>query len=222
MILVGFFVLRPLFVSAREKYSQETARQSEIIVAQEKLELLSNMDGEDLKQKLNQVLVAIPREKDIVGSVAGIRYAAAASGVVLDNFSSQPGDLGVGSAQATPSAISSINAGASLKFAITVLGTGEQVKRFIEQVESILPYISVKSVEIGGANAIADVDLTAESYHVPDTLDLGPVQTPLKILSPKEEKVLEKIMALGYPPAPEGSGSVDTSDIPVGKENPFQ
>lgn len=108
----------------------------------------------------NRTALATSMQKEVIGP----------SGVVLDSFVAQSSDV-AGYANTT----SSLTAGAqSFDFTFSIVGTYDQVKQAIRNIERSIRPINIKTLDIVGTDQRLQATITATTYYqLPKTVELG-------------------------------------------------
>ncbi len=129
------FIVFPQIQSWFSLQSEVDATQSRIDVLKSNQNLLNSTSDTLLSKQFDIVKSALPYEKDFVGILEAINTATVKSGVVLNDFSFQVGDLSTKSAQLSNQTAISIQ--------LSLLGRLEQIEEFLKAIYEQLPLSEV-------------------------------------------------------------------------------
>ncbi len=93
-------------------------------------------------QNFGYLVSILPAQKNFPVLLAQISVAASSSGIILESFKGQVGEVAA-SESATSSATTDIR---QLQLSLTFVGTFDQLRQMISQLESSLPLVEVKKV----------------------------------------------------------------------------
>ena len=173
-----------------------------------KAQELEVLDAEDLQEKLNLALVALPQETDFANLIGVILNLTSQSQFSLLSFQTDKVDPQAGS----KSSAYGVKLGLS--------GPKETLETLLSDIEKNSRVMKVTSVEYTAVRADEpiDVNLGIEMYYSPIPSSLGAVDTPLPKLSEKDETIIATL-ARNVQPALVSQISVGG---PRGKANPFE
>ena len=108
-----------------------------------------------------------------------------------------------------------------LVFGLDLLGTKDQMDRFLDIARNKAPFLwadNLAASDAGGGGVLqTTIDMT--SFYVPGSVDLGPADTPLEAISEPEKKLLDRLAQLSRPVfIGEGAEFAPAE----GKVNPFE
>ncbi len=218
IVVTIVYGLMPLFKSAMSYQSEYKSSVEKLRIMNKKILTLENYNQEDLSQKLNVMIKAIPKEKDFVGTITTLRSAAASAGLILSNLSTSPKSIEASSSASTENG-SQPN---SLSYELNILGTGEQMRRFLENIDNSLPFLYLPTFVFSGSSNDSQVfsgSLSIFGFYSPDQQILGGLDAPIAELTEQEEQLLTKLASLPTPIVE--VGSVEVGSEPLGKTNPF-
>jgi hypothetical protein len=159
------------------------ATRSHIAVLQQNITFMNNLDKNTLNQQLEVSTNALPAEKDFGSILNAISNASANSGVSLNDYSFQVGNI------ASPSAQLLFGGLSSLQVVLVVSANTNQLQRFIQTLQNSLPISDVISVDGNDGN----VSLTLQFFQKPfPTGEFSP-ETPITPLSPEDLSLLQKL-----------------------------
>ncbi len=209
LILIIFVILPQTFkLIGNQKIEGDLFNKSKLLEA--KAQVLENFDQNDLSKKVNSVLNIYPQDKDFGSSIS-----------LLQNISNQ---LGFSIVTLNLGNVSAKNA-QSYALKMEVIGPKFLVPVLLNNIENANRILRVSSVEVSNKDTeSADVSMGIEALYssVPSTV--GSVDSPLPVLSQKEEDLVAKLVSVA--PATDfvsaQPSSVNTSAVPLGKSNPFE
>ncbi|RJQ37110.1 hypothetical protein C4559_03970 [Candidatus Microgenomates bacterium] len=165
------------FLSMRE---EEKVLNKKIITLRSNLDYLSKMDDSNLDSQVKIVSSVLPFEKDFVGVLSAISFAAGKSGIKVGDFSLQIGSLSLSNQIALKP---------SLDVSLTVSGGVEGVKRFLKELANVSPVSDASTVQLAGNMST----LSLSFYYKPLPSFVFDYYTPIKSLSKAQKSTLEKI-----------------------------
>lgn len=187
-------------LNAKNNLDQETARLEKV---KRKLNELRTINQNDLSQRTDLSLQALPPEKNFLDLLSNLQKAANSNSLAVESFQIIPGNLNV-------------TQQGKLNLKMGVVGSLENVKNFLVSAENILPIIDMKTVKIGIEKEIVTTDISLDLSFLPLPKTLGSIDSPIPHLTADEEKVLSKLSGFEHIPNDLGGSSV-----PTGKDNPF-
>ena len=205
-LLLLFYVIIPEFTSWFSIRQEVIATQQRIAILQQDNIFISNLDKNTLNAQLETVSHALPPEKGFSAILTDISQAAAKSGVSLNNYSFDVGNISSESAQLSATRYSGVS---SLQITVVVDGTIGQVQTFIESIERSLPLAEITKIDGSGQN----ISITMLFYQKPFPQISLPTDRPLSSISPDKLILLQKLSqwdtATATQPSslPTGSGS---------------
>ncbi len=162
--------------------------QEDLAVSKGNLALLSAIADSDLNNKLSTVSKAIPPEKDFVGILNAVSLSAAKSGVILNDFSFQVGELSSTSAK--------LSKQPSLQVSLSILGGVLESQRFLEEMAKNLPLSEVTKVSVSDKLTT----ITVLFYYRPFPVISYDKKTVLKDLSRQDVELLTKLSSWSKAP----------------------
>ena len=201
--------------------SQDDAKktQSRLEILEVKATELSNLPEEDLKQKLQYAVSALPTTKDYTSVIGLIQRLSVESGVTLESV-----NLDTGKSASLPEANSYV---VNAAIASTKSGFDEFLKRIEDG--PVLMKIASLEVNSGGSDGSVTASVLIDVFFSPTPKNLGSVETPLPKLSEEEQKLaleLENKVALTPVSTLTPTGEIieqpPANILPRGKANPFE
>lgn len=140
---------------------------------------LAGLQEVDIQTLLGTANRALPQVKDFAGILNAISAVAGLSGVTVNDYSFQIGDLSnigvVGTTNQT------------VQLSLTIKGTSTQAREFLKELSQALPLSEVVSVNMGDATATS---ITANFFYSPPTKISFIDTNPLPLLSASQKKLL--------------------------------
>lgn len=164
-----FFILPQIsdFLKARE---EDVVARREIQTLQEKYLLLNSLSSSDVESKLGLTALVLPPSKDYASIITSLSRTAAVSGITLDDFSFNVGDL------STKSAI--VSAPPSLLINLTMKSGLEGTKKFTQNLYNQIPLSEITSIQVGKGNSTLSVLFYYKPFP-PLSIDPKSAITPL-------------------------------------------
>ena len=164
------------------------ATQQRIAVLQNNINFMNNLDRNALNAQLQTASSALPPQKDFGSMLDSLSSAAVSSGVSLNDFSFQVGDVASSSGLFSDTRYKNF---ASIKISLVAQGPIGNVKRFIANLESSVPLSEVVTIDGTGETA----SLTIQFYQKPFPNLVPNDDTPLTPLTAEKVLLLQKITA---------------------------
>lgn len=220
--LPGIILLVSLFLSAKFLYpkavqtfsfhQQLKRNESQVLKLGGKAAFLKEQKDQNISalyEKINQVF---PSEKDVAGLLVSLEGLKKESGLKVEKLDLSAGLL------ATEGAKSKVSE-KEFDFRLNLLGSYENLIKFLKKVEKTAPLTSVEKAQVRfnlGKEDVA-VNLTFKAYYSPPKDEKQiPIEKPLPELSSSLKNTLERLLdfeIFTYTPfLPDGQ---------IGKENPF-
>lgn len=189
------------------RFESDLRSKSKLLEA--KAESLDNYDEVDLTRKVGYVLNAFPGEKDFLNIMVLLGTLTSQSGYNISSLSPGPGSTSEPGKQQ------------NYLVKLEVLGPKTALSRLVTSMEESSRIMRVVSLEISATRQadIVNVNLGIEVLFSPLPSQFGTVDSPLPVLSSKDEELITKLAATApvvapiQPAAPSG---------PRGKSNPFE
>lgn len=162
------------------------ATRARIAILEQNINFINNLDKNTLNQQLQVATQALPPEKDFGAILDAISHAAASSGVSLSNYTFQIGNIASSSAQistASPNGLSPV------PVTMTVSGSSDQIRKFIQSAQSSFPLAEVTM--INGSND--NISITILFYQKPFPASNFSAETQLTPVSAKDVSLLQKL-----------------------------
>ena len=148
--LLLLFTVLPRIKDLAKLNNERKIELNKISVLKNNLYLLSNLDDSLLNFQLSAASSALPSEKDFEGVLNAVSLASAKSGVSLNDYEFQVGNLSQGLSDQTTGF-------PSLILAISIRGTPSQVVRFVGSLSRSMPLSEIVSISQNANNAAISI-----------------------------------------------------------------
>lgn len=162
------------------------ATRSRIEILERNITFVNNLDRGIMESQLQTATTALPLEKDFGSMLNVLSAASLRSGVALNDFSFQVGNVASSQGLVTDVRHKGL---ASIKITIVVVGSVRQIQQFIQNVETSIPMAEVVNIDGSGQT----ISLSVQFYQkaVPD-LAVQP-DKPLESLSSENVALLRQL-----------------------------
>lgn len=208
--LVVFFsflgFLRPKIANVFQLQKKISQDKKKLTLLTQKLAMLEGLDEGEILTKSQLSLKALPPEKDIAAILFVLKTLSFQTEVTLRQIGLEPGELS-----------SSKKELSFLTLSLKASGEEERIRTFLEKIELALPLMRIEKISITPKESfLVEADIGLNVFFFPVSEVLGSVETPLPIISPREEQVYQELAKFN---------SYLIEEIPsstaVGRENPF-
>ncbi|MEK7065517.1 MAG: hypothetical protein AAB961_00860, partial [Patescibacteria group bacterium] len=177
-------------------YKDLNTVRSKTAILSAKYSTLSSLDESQLALDGNDLLRAIPSDKDVATILATIEQTANASGLSVVNLTiANPGSLATEAAQRQSAEEKQLGSGI-ITSGVTVEGPLANVKTYLNTLQKVRRVLRVQSAEVtirqGG---IGRANITVESFWAALPTTLGDIAAPLPPRSSQEDELLAQIRA---------------------------
>lgn len=148
------------------------ATKKRIATLQANTNVVSGIRRNQLDEQFLTATTALPYVKDYTSIITTLDRAANQSGVVLDDYSFQVGNLSTTSAKLAPETAISVK--------LTVKGEIDKIQEFLNELDTITPLSEVVSITY--ANSGAGIGVTFFYKYLPEDLKI-PYTDPLRTLN---------------------------------------
>lgn len=186
-VILASTVIFPQFKEISGGADEVKTLKENLSVSKSNLVLFSTLGDLDIDNKLNIALNAMPSEKDFTGILNAVSVSAAKSGVFLNDFSFQVGELSTTSAK--------LSKQPSLQVSLSLLGGVEENRRFLKELSKALPLSEVTKVTID--NNLSKI--TVLFYYRPFPALKYDSNKQIKILSQKDLELINKLSSWNNP-----------------------
>lgn len=158
------------------------ATKDRIAVLKANINTLNTISDSELTKQFAIATSALPYEKDYTGVITTIDSVAVASGVALEDYSFQVGNLSTTSAQLAPET--------SISVKMTIKGTIGATQKFLTELNTRIPLSEV--VTLSYANESTGLGVIFFYKHLPDKLQI-PYTDPIRALQPDQLALLHTL-----------------------------
>lgn len=214
IVVLTLLVVKPQYQklkAVRQNLAQEKVKLQKL---EDKLEALEAIDEIKLQEKATLSLKALPARKDVFEAMEVIDRLAQETGVIIEKLSVNPGEI----EEEEGGTEAKIRKEELLAFKLELLGTQEQLQKFLESLGEFIPLADTKRVTLGASEGVSSSEFSLELYFSPLPKEIGRPEDPLPELSAEEEKILEKIAGLPYYVS---EVVLTPAFTPSGRTNPF-
>lgn len=183
-LIIFMQVLLPQFENFLAQKDQIAASEQTIAVMTQNYNSIISQKDTDLDKFLGIANTALPQDKDFAGILTAISNAAGLSGVTLNDYAFQIGDL-------TGTKTLPQNQD-SLKVNLVINGSLEQAKAFITALQHQMPISEVTDIEVSSASTAT---INTDFFYSPLGRNSFDDTTPIKMVSSSEKKILEDLGA---------------------------
>lgn len=159
------------------------ATRQQIAILQQNNNFLNNLDRNMLNRQLQVATEALPAVKDFGGIINVFSNASAGSGITLNNYSFQIGDIASSSGQILYNGLSTV------QIILTINGNTSQLTHFIQLLESSLPLSEVTNVNGNAGN----YSLTVQFYQKPFPPANFSAENPLTPLTAHDTSLIQML-----------------------------
>ena len=194
-VLVGLFILFTVksvidaksfgWRQTRERQKRVAEEQQTVSRLEAKLAILRKLSEDEMEADLSELITAVPVSKQLFAAVAQVRMAATVSGIKLEKYSAQVGDI----REATVSAQKANSDALQLAVLLNVFDL-HQLREFLEVLERQLPVARVTEVEFGGKSGVR---VTVKQGYSPWVKSGATVDQPLPDYQSKLLQVKNKL-----------------------------
>lgn len=185
VILVSWFVffrfIVPQIQSVLAAKSEVDASEQTIAIMTQNYNTLASLNDATLQNQLKLADTALPSEKDFAGILMAISNAAGASGAIVNDYSFQIGSLG----STTTSAAA--DADQTVELTLTLKGTMDQTKKFIQELGKQMPISEVISYSM---IATSSISINANFFFSTMPKVTFAATQPISILTASQKKIL--------------------------------
>lgn len=187
-------------------------QKEELAQLSQKVAVLEGYDQSELKTRTNQVLKALPAEKDAPLLLATMRSLTNEYNLELESLNIDVGEVSTESAEPTTKE----KPLPSLDLLLSVSGSLNDLYEFLSGVESTSPIIRINQVDITREGDSTEAKIQLSSYYLVIPTDIGKASRQIIPITLEEEKIYQQLSR--YKPA-----VVETAlpSVVSGKENPF-
>lgn len=207
-LILIIFIIYPQIISLLKNQTIEKNALNKSKFLETKAQTLESYDLGDLSRKVNFALGSYPTDQDFVYALALLQKLIAQLGLNVVSIS-------LGASAAKNTSIQSYN------FKLEILGPLSQLPVLLNSIENSPRLMRVSGVEVSGASGSQGVyiSLGVEILYASAPTGFGSIDSPLPVLSEKDEEIIAKLARIGtFTPQTPTSSQLG----PRGKANPFE
>ncbi len=185
-LILLFYVIIPQVTSWFSIRDEIIATRERISVLQDNINFMNNLDKGQMNTQIQTAAGALPPEKDFGSMLDVLSGAAVSSGVSLNDFSFQVGNVASSSGMVLDERHKNL---ASVKITVVALGSVDKVKKFISTVQNSVPISEV--VNIDGSGQTISISIQFYQKNLKDVKIQE--DQPLKPLSAEKFALLQQL-----------------------------
>lgn len=194
MLLAGSI---PLFGRARELSQKIDIRQKEARDIANRVAVLSGLDREVLRERMEIIDTALPPKKDVLLYLSAVDGLSRELGLTFSGISLSPGEVTEASESAAPTNKRNATAEAvpgvhSLETEVKINGNRDSIYAFLRLVEQSLPLMQVKDVSVT-ASGLENYILTVRLGMLWASGDPTQVKGAITLFNEKEENYFQQL-----------------------------
>lgn len=199
LIVIFVFVgLLPAFSSIKTMRNSVSDLSSQITVLEQKANILENIDEETYKNYLADLALAVPTDKSLTSLFATIDGLSRETGVTLSDFTlARPGTIASDSAKRLSNDERKLGS-SLLPFTLTVTGTYDQIRKFVESSIQVRRFFRIRyfSISFDQKKETISVHMGMDAYYAPLPTNLGTASQTIEGLTQSDQTVIEKVMSM--------------------------
>jgi hypothetical protein len=211
-IIISLFLLFNVIIPELNNWfsirKEVAATRAQVAVLQQNINFVNNLDKGILNNQLQTSTQAIPPAKDFGMMLNAISNASATSGISLDDYSFQIGNVASSSSTLTNSKNDGLT---SISVTVTVNGNLGQIRKFVQSLQNSLPLSEVTSVNGSGENMTVAIVFYQKPFPVADFS----ADTPLTPVSQEKVTLLQNLSKWKVPVLQNSSSSGSGSAVPL-------
>jgi hypothetical protein len=201
-LIIIVFVIVPQVQNLLEGQQKLSLEKNRLAIVEAKAEELENINQDIYNQKLGIALASLPIEKDLNVTIGVFRQLAASVSMSLSSMrlNSQGAE----------------NDGFTVR--AEMFGPTKSLGDLLEVIDNsprIMKLQSFETASVGNSTDVVSVSMIVKVYYSPAPTTLGPVDTPLPVLTERDGATLDKLTQNQIPLG-------QTVVLPNGKTNPFE
>lgn len=160
-----------------------TASEQTLATLTQNYNLIALQNEDEEKKYLAIATAALPQEKDFAGILTAISAAAGESGVIVNDYSFQIGDINSIIQKGKPD-------NQTVQISLTIKGSMDQTKDFLTALAAQFPLSEISSITMTSDGTAA---ITANFFYVPAQKVPFVDTNPLVVISAEQKKVLDTL-----------------------------
>ncbi len=183
--LIFFQFVIPQVQNVLTVKDQVATSEETLAVLTQNYNTISSMKDDDLTSSLAIASRALPPVKDFAGILDAISTAAGASGVSVNDYSFQPGNIStVGE---------SLGTAQTIQLTLTINANIDKTKQFLTQLSNQLPLSEVVSVSI---LQLGTAQVTTNFFFSPPTNPSFVETSPLPVITSSQKQLLQQLLGM--------------------------
>jgi Tfp pilus assembly protein PilO len=232
LILLGL-IFGPVSTQTRTLVGQRKDLKEKLSTLEKKLSVLAGIDPFLIDTRVKKMEAVFPSKKPVVELLGTLSSLAEENELGFGGVSLKPGVLSGGEEgkQTKQTKKTTMPAGLSdLSFGFEVSGNYDKISGFMHELEKVAPLmkiddvaLKIKTNPLGEETAalLVEASIKVSAYFQPPPKTLGPVSTPVVLLSREQESLLNQLLSFKtypvvYPTAQTGKQNL-FSLIPLGE-----
>lgn len=196
IIIIGVFAgILPAFTSIISMRKNVIDLTNQITVLRQKVSILESIDEETYKSYLTELSFAVPTDKSLTSVFATIDGLSQETGVTLSNFTlTKPGSIATESAKRLTNDERKVGS-SFLPFTLTVTGTYDQIRAFIERSVLVRRFFRIRHFSISfDQKDTFSVHMGMDAYYAPLPTNLGSASQVVESLTESDQAVIEQVV----------------------------
>jgi Tfp pilus assembly protein PilO len=227
IVICVFVGLLPAISSIKAMRSSVSELSAQVAVLEQKATILESIDEETYKNYLKDLALAVPTDKSLTSLFSTIDGLSRETGVTLSDFTlARPGTIATDSAKRLSNDERKLGS-SLLPFTLTVSGTYDQIRKFVENAVLVRRFFRIRyfSISFDQKKETISVHMGMDAYYASLPTNLGSATQTIEGLTQSDQSVIEKVMSMAVL-GQEEETTVDSSSLeqPVTttpREDPF-
>lgn len=198
VIVVGVFAgIVPAISSIISMRKNTSDLAEQLTILRQKASILESIDEEAFKSYLTELSLAVPTDKSLTSLFATIDGLSRDTGVTLSNFTlTKPGSIATESAKRLSNDERKVGS-SFLPFTLTVNGTYDQIRTFIERSVLVRRFFRIRHFSISfDQKETFSVHMGMDAYFAPLPTNLGSASQTIESLTEGDQAVIERVLSM--------------------------
>lgn len=199
LIVICVFVgLLPAISNIKTMRSSVTDLSSQVAVLEQKATILESIDEDTYMNYLKDLALAVPTDKSLTSLFSTIDGLSRETGVTLSDFTlARPGTIATDSAKRLSNDERKLGS-SLLPFTLTVSGTYDQIRKFVENAVLVRRFFRIRyfSISFDQKKETISVHMGMDAYYAPLPTNLGSATQSIEGLTQNDQSVIEKVMSM--------------------------
>lgn len=164
----------------------------------QKHQALTSLSDSELNSMVSVVESALPSDKPIFQAIEVVQARAFEYGLKVDSFDFSPGSVASESASSKNISIKNASGISAMDLEVTILGTFENLLRFVRALENSGPLTEVQGFSVSSAAAFENevkTTITLKIFYMAPPASIGSVTSPLKLMTQEQVSAIENLSA---------------------------